>query len=129
MRAAEGADGIHRDRHAERPARGDHDPTGVLAFGLIEHHVGDHAIAQRDQQHGAEQFCEKGWHRFEWEAAKLAVRQRLVYTLKSHGFAFFLLRSGSASFSAASSWRSAWRDSRPSAARPSRRGSSLAGLT
>src|SRR2546422_3150996 len=32
----------------------------------------------------------KGGIGLKWEAAKLAVRQRLVYTFKSHGFAFFL---------------------------------------
>jgi len=84
MRAAEGADGIHRDRHAERPARGDHNPTGVLAFGLIEHHVGDHAIAEDDQQHGAEDLCEERWHRALREAAKLPAGERLVYMLSVH---------------------------------------------
>src|SRR3989442_2680083 len=80
MRAAECAHRIHGDRHAEPPARGDDNPPGVLAFGLVEHHVGDHAIAQDDQQHGAEQFCKKRWHRVEWEAAKLPAPGRLVYT-------------------------------------------------
>src|SRR6266566_3472146 len=79
MRAAERADGIHRDRHAEPPARGDDDPPGVLAFRLIEHDVGDHAIAQDDQQHGAEQLCKERRHRVEWEAAKLSAWLLLVY--------------------------------------------------
>src|SRR5207249_1766655 len=82
MRTTKAADGIHRDRHAEPPARGDDDPPGVLAFGLIEHDVGDHAIAQDDQQHGAEQLCKERWHRVEWEAAKLPAQERLVYFRK-----------------------------------------------
>src|SRR5438067_2320928 len=62
------------------PARGDDDPPGVLAFGFGEHHVGDHAIAQDDQQHGPQQLCEKRRHKVDWEAAKLSGRRRLVYT-------------------------------------------------
>src|SRR2546430_2802872 len=38
------------------------------------------AIAQDDQQHGAEEFCKERWHRVEWEAAKLSAGKRLVYT-------------------------------------------------
>src|SRR5213595_317388 len=83
MRTAEGAHRIHPDRHAERPPRGDDDPPAVLAFGLVEHHVSDHAVAQDDQQHGAEHFCEKWWHRVDWEAAKVSARRRLVYTAQT----------------------------------------------
>jgi hypothetical protein len=36
--------------------------------GPIEHDVGDHAIAQNDEQHGADEFCEEWGH----EAAKVS---------------------------------------------------------
>ena len=59
MRAAECADRVDCDRDGERPPRGDDDPPGVLALGLTEHDVGDDAVAQDDEQHGAEELGEK----------------------------------------------------------------------
>jgi hypothetical protein len=45
---------------ASGPAGGDDDPAGVLAFGFVEEDVGHDAIAEQDEDRGADEFSEEG---------------------------------------------------------------------
>ena len=59
MRAADAVHAVDGDRDGERPAGGDDDPAGVLALGAVEHDVGDDAVAEHDEDRGAEQLGEE----------------------------------------------------------------------
>ena len=52
----------HTRQHGERPAGGDDDPAAVVAFGLFQDDIGDNAVTQQDEQHGADKFSEIGRH-------------------------------------------------------------------
>ena len=62
VRAADTVDAVDGDRDAERPAGGDDDPAGVVPFRALQHDVGDDAIAEHDQDGGAEKLGENGGH-------------------------------------------------------------------
>src|SRR6266852_5951733 len=60
--ATDPTNGINRKRHCQSPAGGDDDPAGILAFGLVQDDVRDHAVAESDQQHRPDQFGGKFGH-------------------------------------------------------------------
>src|SRR5204862_3652848 len=62
MCAADAADAVHRDRDGERPAGGDDDPAGIVALGALQDDVGHDAIAEDDEDGGAEELCEEWGH-------------------------------------------------------------------
>ena len=66
MRAAgRGADEYaHEHRHG--PAESNDDPAAVVAFGSFEHHVRDDAVAQEDEQGGADYFAKEWSHHDCW---------------------------------------------------------------
>ena len=54
VRTAERASHHHADIYGQCPRGGDHDPARSVAFGAIEQHVGNNAIAQEDHEQGAQ---------------------------------------------------------------------------
>jgi hypothetical protein len=62
MRPADRVDRVHGDSNAQSPSRCDHDPAGVVALGFLEEHIGNNAIAEYDQNHGAEKFRKEWSH-------------------------------------------------------------------
>src|SRR5204863_9690865 len=53
---------VHRDRDGERPAGGDDDPAGIVALGALQDDVGHDAIAEDDEDGGAEELCKEWGH-------------------------------------------------------------------
>src|SRR4029453_14114459 len=54
--AAEPSHGVDRDGDGQAPSEGDDDPPRVLRLGLVQHHTGDDAIAEQDQQSGSDRL-------------------------------------------------------------------------
>src|ERR1700693_1781838 len=59
VRAVELADCVDGHRHGHAPSEGNHDPAAVLRLRLGKQHAGDDAVAQQDQQAGADDLREK----------------------------------------------------------------------
>jgi hypothetical protein len=57
---------LFRDHHgredAQPPAHRNHNPAATASFGALEADVGDHAIAQEDQDHRPNEFRRKLTH-------------------------------------------------------------------
>ena len=47
---ADRSDAPDADEHGHRPTERNHDPARAVALGLVEHHVGDDAVAEQDEQ-------------------------------------------------------------------------------
>jgi hypothetical protein len=62
MSATDRPDGINGDHHRQTPARGDNDPATTLALGFVEQHIGHDAVAEKDEQRGADKFRQVGIH-------------------------------------------------------------------
>lgn len=64
MTAASEFDGsIYAKEHRHGPPECDDDPAAVLAFGLIQYNIGDHAIAHDDEQGSTDEFTDKWRHK------------------------------------------------------------------
>src|SRR6266498_3278255 len=48
--------GVDGDGDGQAPSEGDDDPPRVLRLGLVQHHTGDDAIAEQDQQSGSDRL-------------------------------------------------------------------------
>ena len=48
------------DRHGPCPA--DDEPPAILAFALFQQDVGDDSAAEEEQECGADEFCDVGFH-------------------------------------------------------------------
>jgi len=59
MRTAGGGADEYADEHRHGPAERDDDPAAVIAFGAFEDHVRNDAVAQEDEQRGANDFAEE----------------------------------------------------------------------
>src|SRR5205823_4475852 len=62
MSAAVLVDAEDSDKYRHAPAEGDDDPPTAVAFGARQHDVGDDAVAEDDQDRGADDFGEEGMH-------------------------------------------------------------------
>ena len=62
MRAADVGHAGHRDKYGKAPAGTDHDPPRRVTLGLVQDHVGHHAVAQQDQQRGSDHLGKENVH-------------------------------------------------------------------
>jgi hypothetical protein len=62
VRAAYGGHGEDGNEDAEGLTGGDGHPTGAVGFGFVEESASDNAIAEQDEQGGAEEFTDSGEH-------------------------------------------------------------------
>ena len=62
VRATDAPDGVDADGDGDAPAGGDHDPAAVLSLRALEHDVGDDAVAEQDENHGAERLGQQRLH-------------------------------------------------------------------
>src|SRR5438093_934466 len=54
--AAEPSYRVDRDGDRQAPSEGDDDPPRVLRLGLVQHHTGDDAVPEQDQQSGSDRL-------------------------------------------------------------------------
>jgi hypothetical protein len=62
MSPADGSCAVNGHRHRQCPACGDDDPARIVSFGLFQHDICHHAVAQQDEDHGADEFSEWSIH-------------------------------------------------------------------
>ena len=63
MRARDPSDAVDRERDRESPAGGDDDPAALVPLGAAQDDVGDHAVAEDDQDHRADELRHERLHR------------------------------------------------------------------
>src|SRR5918995_478120 len=56
--AADPTDRVDGHRHSHTPPEGDHDPTGVLRFGVPQEHAGDNPVTENDEDHRADELSQ-----------------------------------------------------------------------
>lgn len=64
VRTAEGGDGEDGDEHGHAPAPGDDDPSRILSLGAGEDDVGNHPVAEKNENGRTDDFAEKRVHDF-----------------------------------------------------------------
>ena|SRR5438874_1065410 len=62
VRATDAVHTVDCDRNAERPARGDDYPAGVVTLRPLQHDVGDYAVAEDDEDRSSENLSQDWRH-------------------------------------------------------------------
>ena len=76
VRAA-GRGDVDADQHGQPPGQRDGDPAGTLGLGSLQQHAGDHAVAQQDHHHRAEELTQV--HRHQDCSLVRAASRALIY--------------------------------------------------